>query len=103
MSDKSLAQHKRSKQMETAKYLTTIISLIMQQPKIGTILDEDGIDPEINYGQIGLTDYDALIRLYGLLNSIEGVETTPVHETYNGLGHDFTVTAPITLHFFHWK
>nr|UVN08985.1 MAG: hypothetical protein [Bacteriophage sp.]UVN09292.1 MAG: hypothetical protein [Bacteriophage sp.] len=89
--------------METAKYLTTIISLIMQQPKIGTILDKNGIDPEINYGQIGLTDYDALIRLYGLLNSIEGVETTPVHETDNGLGHDFTVTAPITIHFFHWK
>lgn len=89
--------------METAKYLTTIISLIMQQPKIGTILDEDGIDPEINYGQIGLTDYDALIRLYGLLNGIEEVETTPIHETDNGLGHDFTVTAPITLHFFHWK
>ena len=89
--------------METAKYLTTIISLIMQQPKIGTILDKNGIDPEINYGQIGLTDYDALIRLYGLLNSIEGVETTPVHETDNGLGHDFTMTAPITLHFFHWK
>lgn len=89
--------------METAKYLTAIISLIMQQPKIGTILDEDGIDPEINYGQIGLTDYDALIRLYGLLNGIAGVETTPIHETDNGLGHDFTVTAPITIHFFHWK
>lgn len=89
--------------METAKYLTHIISLIMQQPKIGTILDEDGIDPEINYGQIGLTDYDALISLYGLLNGIEEVKTTPIHETDNGLGHDFTVTAPITLHFFHWK
>nr|UVN04827.1 MAG: hypothetical protein [Bacteriophage sp.] len=89
--------------MKTAKYLTTIISLIMQQPKIGTILDEDGLDPEINYGQIGIKDYDALIRLYGLLNSLEGVETTPIHETDNGLGHDFTVTTPITLRFFHWK
>lgn len=89
--------------METAKYLTTIISLIMRQPKIGTILDENGIAPEINYGQIGLTDYDDLIRLYGLLNSLEGIETTPIHETDNGLGHDFTVTAPITIHFFHWK
>lgn len=89
--------------METAKYLTTIISLIMRQPKIGTILDENGISPEINYGQIGLTDYDALIRLYGLLNSLEGVKTTPIHKTDNGLGHDFTVTEPITIHFFHWK
>lgn len=89
--------------METVKYLTTIIRLIARQPKIGDILDEDGIDPEITYGQIGLTDYDALIRLYGLLNNLEEVETTPIHETDNGLGHDFTVTAPITLHFFHWK
>lgn len=89
--------------METVKYLTNIISIIMHQPKIGTILDEDGIDPEITYGQIGLKDYDALIRLYGLLNNLEEVETTPIHETDNGLGHDFTVTSPITIHFFHWK
>lgn len=88
--------------METIKYLTTIIDLITRQPKIGTLLDEDGIDPEITYGQIGLKNYDAFIRLYDLLNSLEEVKTTPIHETYNGLGHDFTVTAPITLHLFHW-
>lgn len=89
--------------METIKYLNTIIGLILQQPKIGTILDEDGLDPEINYGQIGIKNYDAFINLYGLLNSIEKVETTPIKETENGLGHDFTVTAPTTIHFFHWK
>lgn len=89
--------------METIKYLTNIINLIARQPKIGTILDENGIDPEINFGRIGLTDYDAFTRLYDLLNSIEEVETTPIHETENGLGHDFTITAPITLHLFHWK
>lgn len=89
--------------METVEYLTTIIRLITRQPKIGDILDENGIDPEITYGQIGLTDYDALIRLYGLLNNLEEVKTTPIHETENGLGHDFTVTAPITINFFHWK
>lgn len=89
--------------MGTIKYLSTIINLIMFQPKIGTILDENGIDPEITYGQIGLTEYDALIRLYGLLNNIDGVETTPIHTSDNGLGHDFTMTAPITLHFFHWN
>lgn len=89
--------------METIKYLTNIISLILRQPKIGTILDENSIDPEINYGQIGIQDYDALIRLYGLLNSLDGVETTPIHETDDGTGYDFTVTTPITLHFFHWK
>lgn len=89
--------------METIKYLTNIINLIAQQPKIGTILDEHGIDPEINFGRIGLTDYDALTRLHNLLNNIEEVETTPIHETENGLGHDFTITTPITLHLFHWK
>lgn len=89
--------------METVKYLTALLSLIAQQPKISTILDENGIDPEITYGQIGLTDYDALIRLYGLLNNLNGVETTPIHETENGLGHDFTTTSPITINFFHWK
>lgn len=89
--------------METVKYLTNIINLIARQPKIGTILDQDGIDPEINYGHIGLTNYDSLIRLYGLLNNLDGVETTPIHETDNGLGHDFTMTAPTTIHFFHWK
>lgn len=89
--------------METVKYLTAIISLILRQPKIGTILDENSINPEINYGQIGIEDYDALTRLHELLNSIDGVETTPIHEIENGTGHDFTVTTPITLNFFHWK
>ena len=89
--------------METIKYLTTIISLILQQPKIGTILDEDGIDPEINYGNIGIKTHHAFTNLYELLNSIEEVETTPIHEINNGNGYDFTITAPITLRFFYWK
>lgn len=89
--------------METAKYLTAIITLILRQPKIGTILDKNGIDPEITYGRIGLEDYNALINLYGLLNSLEEVETTPIREIDNGIGYDFTMTAPITLHFFFWK
>lgn len=89
--------------METVKYLTTIISLIMHQPKIGTLLDEDGLDPEITYGRIGLKNHNALVNLYGLLNSLEEVETTPIHEIGNGTGYDFTTTAPITLHFFYWK
>lgn len=89
--------------METVKYLNTLISLIMQQPKIGTILDEDGLDPEINYGNIGIQDYHAFINLYGLLNNIGEVETTPIHEINNGNGYDFTMTTPITIRFFYWK
>lgn len=88
--------------METVKYLTNIISLILRQPKIGTILDEDGINPEINYGQIGVTTYDAFIHLYDLVSSLDGVETTPIHTTDTGYEHDFTMTAPITLRFFYW-
>lgn len=89
--------------METVKYLSTIIGLIMQQPKIGTLLDEDGIEPEITYGRIGIKDYDAFIKLYSLLNGIEGVETTTINEVGNGIGLDFTVTTPVTIYFFYWR
>lgn len=89
--------------METVKYLHTIINLILQQPKIGTILDKDGLAPEINYGNIGIQNYRSFIDLYELLNGIKEVETTPIHEINNGIGHDFTMTAPITLRFFYWE
>lgn len=89
--------------MKTAQYLNTLISLILQQPKIGTILDEDGIEPEITYGRIGIKDYDAFIRLYKLLNNIKGVETTTINEVDNGTGLDFTVTTPVTIYFFYWR
>lgn len=89
--------------MKTAKYLTTLVDLITRQPKIGTILDEDGIEPEITYGRIGIKDYDAFIRLYSLFNNIKEVETTTINEVDNGIGLDFTVTAPITIYFFYWR
>lgn len=89
--------------MKTTQYLNTIIGLILQQPKIGTILDEDGIEPEITYGRIGIKDYDAFIRLYSLLNNIKGVETTTINEVDNGNGLDFTVTTPVTIYFFYWR
>lgn len=89
--------------METVKYLADIIGFIIQQPEIGTILDENGISPEITYGQIGVDDYDALIRLHSIFDSIEDVETTPIHKADNGTGYDFTVNTPATIHFFYWK
>lgn len=89
--------------MDTIKYLSTIISLLLQQPEAGDILDDHGLGTETTFGQIGIDDYTEFTRLYGLLNRIEKVETTPIKEIENGLGHDFTVTAPITIHFFHWK
>lgn len=89
--------------METVKYLTTLVNLIAQQPKIGTILDEDGIEPEVTYGRIGIKDYTAFINLYSLLNGIKGVKTTTINEVNHGIGLDFTVTAPITIYFFYWR
>lgn len=89
--------------METVEYLTNLISIILQQPKIGTILDEDGLDPEIAYGRIGIRNHDAFVRLHGLLDNLEGVETTPIRKIDRGLGYDFTTTTPTTIHFFYWK
>lgn len=89
--------------MKTIQYLTTLISILLQQPEIDTILDKDGIEPEITYGRIGIKDYDAFINIYKLLNNIKGVETTTINEVDNGIGLDFTVTTPITIYFFHWR
>lgn len=89
--------------MDTIEYLSTIISLLLQQPEAGDILDDHGLGTETTFGQIGIDDYTEFTRLYGLLNRIEKVETTPIKEIENGLGHDFTMTTPITIHFFHWK
>lgn len=89
--------------MDTIEYLSTIISLLLKQPEAGDILDDHGLGLQTTFGQIGIDDYTKFTRLYGLLNRIEEVETTPIQEVENGQGHEFTLTAPITLHFFHWK
>lgn len=52
--------------------------LIREQPKIGTILDEDGLDPETTYGRIGIKDYNAFINTYGLLN---GTKKSKPHQS----------------------
>lgn len=89
--------------MNTIEYLSTIISLLLKQPEAGDILDDHGLGSETTFGQIGIDDYTEFTRLYGILNRIKEIETTPIKEIENGLGHDFAVTAPITIHFFHWK
>lgn len=89
--------------MNTIEYLSTIISLLLKQPEAGDILDDHGLGSEITFGQIGIDDYTEFTRLYGLLNRIKEVKTTPIKEIENGLGYDFTVNAPITIRFFHWK
>lgn len=88
--------------METINYLTTLTHLLTCQPKTAEILDEHGLGTETTFGCIGINDFDSFMRLYGLLNTIETVETTTIN-TIEEDGYDFTVTSPITIRFFHLK
>lgn len=88
--------------METIHYLTTLARLLTIQPKAAEILDEHNLGLETTFGCIGINDFDSFMRLYGLLNTIEDVKTTPI-DTIEEDGYDFTVTSPITIHFFHLK
>lgn len=87
--------------METINYLTTLVHLLTHQPKAAEILDEHGLGLETTFGCIGINDFDSFMKLYGLLNTIENVETTTI--TFEEDGYSFTVTSPITIHFFHMK
>ena len=88
--------------MDTINYLTILAQLLTRQPKAAEILDEHGLGIETTFGCIGINDFDSFMKLYGLLNTIETVETTTIN-TIEENGYDFTVTSPITIHFFHLK
>lgn len=88
--------------METINYLTTLVRLLTSQPKAAEILDEHSLGLETTFGCIGINDFDSFMRLYGLLNTIEDIETTPIN-TIEEDGYDFVVTSPITIRFFHLK
>lgn len=88
--------------MDTINYLTTLTHILTNQPKAAEILDEHNLGLETTFGCIGINDFDSFMRLYGLLNTIENVETTTIN-TFEKDGYDFTVTSPITIHFFHMK
>jgi hypothetical protein len=87
--------------METINYLTTLTHILSTQPKTAEILDQHGLGLETTFGCIGINDFDGFLKLYGLLNTIENVETTTI--TFEEDGYGFTVTSPITIHFFHIK
>lgn len=89
--------------MKTIEYLTTLTNLITQQPKISTILDEHGLGTEITFGCIGIDDFDDFMKIYGLLNTIKEVETTPIKEYDDQSAYSFTMTNPITAKFFYMK
>lgn len=88
--------------METTEYLTTLTSILTSQPKTAEILDQHGLGPETTFGCIGINDFDNFMKLYGLLNTLENIKTTTIN-TIEEDGYDFTVTSPITIHFFHLK
>lgn len=88
---------------DTVHYLASIINLLRKKPEVQEIIDAQGLGQELTFGQIGLKDAGAFLKLYDVLNSIEGAETTPVREVvYDGnKQYSFRLVAPINLYFFH--
>lgn len=90
-------------EMDTVHYLTSIINLLQKKPEVQQIIDTQGFAQELTFGQIGIKDTGAFLKLYDVLNSIEGTETTPVQEVmYDGNKlYSFRLVAPVNLYFFH--
>lgn len=88
---------------DTVHYLTSIINLLLKKPELQRIIDNQGLGQELTFGHIGLKDYEAFLRVYEILNSIEGVETTPILESefVNTEQYSFRLAAPVNLWFFH--
>ena len=89
--------------MDTIHYLTSIINLLRKKPEVQKIIDTQGLGQELTFGQIGIRDAGAFLKLYDVLNSIEGAETTPVREVmYDGNKlYSFRLVSPVNLYFFH--
>ena len=90
-------------EMDTVHYLASIINLLQKTPEAQEIIDTQGLGQELTFGQIGLRDAGEFLKLYDILNSIEGAETTPVREVVYGGNkqYSFRLVAPISLYFFH--
>lgn len=89
--------------METINYLTSIISLLQKTPQAQAIIDTQGLGQELTFGQIGIKDAKAFLKLYDVLGSVEGVKITAIHEckTDTDRQYFFKLVSPITLYFFH--
>ena len=89
--------------MDTVHYLTSIINLLQKTPEAQEIIENQGFEQELTFGQIGINDAEAFLKLYDVLNSIEGAETTPVREVvYDGnKQYSFRLVTPVNLYFFH--
>lgn len=89
--------------MNTINYLTSIINLLQKTPKAQEIIDTQGLGQELTFGQIGIKDATAFLKLYDVLGSVEGVKITAIHEckTDTDRQYFFKLVSPITLYFFH--
>lgn len=89
--------------MNTINYLTSIINLLQKTPQAQEIIDAHGLGQELTFGQIGIEDAGAFLKLYDVLSSVEGVKLTSIHEckTDTDGQYFFKLIAPITLYFFH--
>lgn len=89
--------------MNTINYLTSIVNLLQKIPQAQEIIDTQGLGQELTFGQIGIKDAKAFLKLYSVLGSVEGVKITSIHEckTDTDRQYFFKLVAPITLYFFH--
>lgn len=89
--------------MNTINYLTSIINLLQKAPQAQEIIDTQGLGQELTFGQIGIRDAGAFLKLYDVLSSIEGVQLTSIHEckTDTDKQYFFKLVSPITMYFFH--
>ena len=89
--------------MNTINYLTSIINLLQKNPQAQEIIDSQGLGQELTFGQIGIKDAKAFLKLYDVLSSVEGVKITAIHEckTDTDKQYFFKLVAPVTLYFFH--
>lgn len=89
--------------MNTINYLTSIINLLQKTPQAQEIIDTQGLGQELTFGQVGIEDAKAFLKLYDVLGSVEGVKLTAIHEckTDTDGQYFFKLVAPITLQFFH--
>lgn len=89
--------------MKTINYLTSIISLLQKTPQAQAIIDTQGLGQELTFGQIGIRDAGAFLKLYDVLSGVEGVKITSIREckTDTDKQYFFKLVAPVTLYFFH--
>jgi hypothetical protein len=89
--------------MNTINYLTSIINLLQKTPQAQEIIDTQGLGQELTFGQIGIKDATAFLKLYAFLSSVEGVKITDLHEckTDTDRQYFFKLVSPITLYFFY--